>query len=286
MKIGIVTPAGPHTAPEFLAEVGSIAESRGFHSLWVPEHVLFFQEHASRYPYSEDGRIPGNPIGAMEPFVALTWIAAHTKTLRLGTGICLVPQRSPVYTAKQVADLDFLSGGRVDFGVGVGWLREEFEALGVPFSDRGKRTDECIAVMKTLWCDEVSSFSGKYYQLPDCLQNPKPVQAPHPPIHIGGESEGALRRVAHLGQGWYGFQFMPDELAERLDRLDILLEQAGRSRKDIQVSVAPPSRHVSKEDAKRYAELGVDQLLLPIAALKIERFASLADEAALLIDAA
>ena len=283
MEIGIVTPAGPHTSPEFLAEVGAITESRRFHSLWVPEHVIFFREHASRYPYSADGRIPGDPTGAMEPFVALTWLAAHTRTVRLGTGICLVPQRAPIYTAKQVADLDFLSGGRIDFGVGIGWLREEFEALGVPWLDRAARTRECIEVMKTLWCDEVSSFSGKFYQLPECLQNPKPVQRPHPPIHFGGESDGALRRVAELGQGWYGFQFEPDGLRERIGRLEALLAEAGRRLSDIQISVAPPTRHVSRDDARRYADLGVDQLLLPIAAGRIERFAAAADEAAALI---
>lgn len=284
MKIGIVTPAGPHTSPEFLAQVGSIAETRKFHSLWLPEHVVFFREHASRYPYSPDGRIPGNPTGAMEPFVALTWLAAHTRTVRLGTGICLVPQRAPIYTAKQVADLDFLSGGRFDFGVGIGWLREEFEALGVPWAARAARTRECIEVMKTLWCDEVSSFSGEFYELPECLQNPKPVQQPHPPIHFGGDSEGALRRVAELGQGWYGFQFAPtNDLRKHIGRLETLLDEAGRRLSDIQISIAPPSRQVTRDEARSYADMGVNQLLLPIAAGRIERFEAAADEAAALI---
>lgn len=283
MKIGLVTAAGPHTPPDFLAEVGAISESRGFHSIWVPEHVIFFEEYASRYPYSEDGRIPGNPSGAMEPFVALTWLAAHTQTIRLGTGICLVPQRAPIYTAKQVADLDFLSGGRVDFGVGIGWLREEFEALGVPFSERAARTRECIGVMKSLWCDEVSSYEGTFYSVPACLQNPKPIQKPHPPIHFGGESEAALTRTATLGQGWYGFKLDPESAKERIARLSERLREAGRAREEIQVSVAAPSRRVSKDEAARYEAAGVDQLLLPIAAGRIERFAAAADEAAKLI---
>lgn len=283
MKIGIATPAGPHTPPDFLAEVGRVAESRGFHSLWVPEHVLFFREHASRYPYSEDGRIPGDPIGAIDPFLALGWLAAHTERIRLGTGICLVPQRPPVYTAKQVADLDFLSGGRLDFGVGIGWLREEFEALGVPWEQRAARTRECLALMKSLWCDEVSSFQGDFYTLPDCLQNPKPIQRPHPPIHFGGESDAALRRAAEIGQGWYGFQLDPETARERILRLGELLAEAGRESSDLHVSVAAPSRRVSKRDAQRYAEAGVDQLILPIAAGRIERFAAAADEAAALI---
>lgn len=285
MKIGIATAAGPHTPPDFLAEMGRVAESRGFHSLWVPEHVIFFQEHASRYPYSEDGRIPGNPTGAIEPFLALGWLAAHTERIRLGTGICLVPQRAPIYTAKQVADLDFLSGGRVDFGVGIGWLREEFEALGVPWQHRAARTRECVAVMKTLWCDEVSSFQGEFYSLPHCLQNPKPIQQPHPPIHFGGESDAALRRAAEIGQGWYGFQLDPGDARERIRRLGEILAEAGREPSELHISVGAPSRRVSKQDAQRYAEAGVDQLILPIAAGRIERFAAAADEAAALIGA-
>ena len=285
MKIGIATAAGPHTPPDFLAEMGRVAESRGFHSLWVPEHVIFFQEHASRYPYSEDGRIPGNPTGAIEPFLALGWLAAHTERIRLGTGICLVPQRAPIYTAKQVADLDFLSGGRVDFGVGIGWLREEFEALGVPWERRAARTRECVEVMKTLWCDEVSSFQGEFYSLPHCLQNPKPIQRPHPPIHFGGESDAALRRAAEIGQGWYGFQLDPDGARERIRRLGEILDEAGRAPSELHISVGALSRRVSKQDAQRYAEAGVDQLILPIAAGRIERFAAAADEAAALIGA-
>ena len=189
-------------------------------------------------------------------------MAAHTERIRLGTGICLIPQRDPIYTAKQVADLDFLSGGRVDLGVGIGWLREEFEALGVPWERRAARTRECIGVMQTLWCDEVSSYDGEFFSLPRCLQNPKPVQQPHPPIHFGGESEPALRRVAEVGQGWYGFDLTPDALTERLGRLDALLEEAGRSRADITVHVAPHGQRADAETAARYRDLGVDQLIV------------------------
>jgi probable F420-dependent oxidoreductase len=255
---------GAATPPEFIAAAGRIAEEHALHSIWVPEHVLFFPEYASRYPYSDDGKLRGNPTGVLEPFAALTFLAAHTQRIRLGTGICLVPQRAPVYTAKQVADLDFLSGGRVDFGVGVGWLREEFEALGVPWERRGDRTRECIGVMKTLWCDEVSSFKGEFFDLPECLQNPKPVQQPHPPVIFGGESDAALRRVAELGQGWYGFQVTPEQAAERLARLDVLLAEAGRARDELRISVAPPRRGLDADAVRRYEDLGVEQLILPL----------------------
>src|SRR5262245_40726570 len=166
MKLGIVCGFGAGITPEAIAAAGRLAEERGLHSFWVPEHVLFFPSYASRYPYSADGKLPGNPDGVMEPFTALAYLAAHTRRIRLGTGICLVPQRHPVYAAKQAADVDFLSGGRLDFGVGIGWLREEFEALGVPWERRAERTRECLAVMRTLWCDAVSSHQGELYTLP------------------------------------------------------------------------------------------------------------------------
>ncbi len=263
MKIGVQTGFSGATSPDLIADFGRVAEEAGFHSLWVPEHVVFFREYASRYPYSADGRIPGNPDGVMEPLTALTFVAACTERIRLGTGICLVPQRNPIYTAKQVADLDYLSKGRLDFGIGVGWLREEFAALDVPWERRGARTRECIAVMKTLWCDEVSSFQGEFYNLPECLQNPKPAQKPHPPLIFGGESDAALRRVAELGQGWFGYDLTPDELETHLKRLDALLAGAGRTRSDVTVHVAPHG-HPDANTREQFEQLGVEQLIVPL----------------------
>ncbi len=266
MKIGVISGFGAGATPELIAATGRVAEERGFHSIWAPEHVVFFPEYASRYPYSGDGKIPGNPDGVLEPFVALTYLAAHTKRVRLGTGICLVPQRNPIYTAKQVADLDFLSGGRFDFGVGIGWLREEFQALGVPWERRAERTREYLGLMKSLWTERISHYKGELATLPDCLQHPKPVQRPHPPIHFGGESDAALKRVAELGQGWYGFNLAPDALPERLARLDASLAVVGRSRKDVTITISPYLRGLADGAVSRYRELGVDQLVLPLAA--------------------
>jgi len=263
VKIGVMSGFGPATSPEFIGAVGRTAEERGIHSIWVPEHVLFFPEYASRYPYSSDGKVPGNPNGVLEPFVALTWLAAHTERIRLGTGICLVPQRDPVYTAKQVADIDYLSGGRVDFGVGIGWLREEFQALGVPWERRAARVRECIGVMRSLWCDEVSHFDGEFYSLPSCLQNPKPVQKPHPPLFFGGESDAALRRVAELGQGWFGFNRSEEEVVAHQQRLEELLAEAGRTRADVQIYIGPRGKLVDGT-VERFRDLGVDQLILPL----------------------
>ena len=187
----------------------------------------------------------------MEPLTALTFVAAHTERIRLGTGICLVPQRNPIYTAKQVADVDYLSQGRVDFGIGIGWLREEFAALGVPWERRADRTRECVAVMKTLWCDETSEYKGEFYELPACRQYPKPIQTPHPPLYFGGESDAALRRIARVGQGWYGFNLEPDEFANRLARLDELLAENDRKREEIDVSLSPYLKGCDLDTVKR-----------------------------------
>ncbi len=264
MKIGCQMAFDDRTPPDYIAEAGRIAEEVGFHSLWVPEHVLFFPEYASRYPYSEDGRLRGDPKSLLDPFSALTFVAAGTSRIRLGTGICLVPQRHPVYTAKQVADLDYLSGGRFDFGIGIGWLREEFEALGVPWENRAGRTMECIEVMKTLWCDEISRHQGERFRIEAAYQNPKPVQKPHPPLFFGGESDAALARVATVGQGWFGFNLTPALLEERLGTLDGLLRQAGRSRDDVQIYASPAPAAANRDDLKAMAALGVDQIILGV----------------------
>jgi probable F420-dependent oxidoreductase len=263
MKVGLFVPLGNGSSGSLLRTVGREAEARAFESIWVAEHVVLFDDYASQYPYAPDGRFPGGgDTGLLEPLTALAYLAAVTDTVRLGTGICLVPQRNPVYTAKQVVDVDVLSGGRVDFGVGVGWLKEEFDVLGVPFEHRGARTDEYLTAMKALWQDEVSEYHGQHYDLPPCRLYPKPVQTPHPPIHIGGESPAALRRVARHGQGWYTFNRLPHELAEPLGRLDGLLEAEGRSRSDIELTVCPYFQAVTPGLVAEYAALGVDRLVL------------------------
>lgn len=278
MKIGVTMAFSQHTPVDYIADAARLVETLGFHSLWVPEHVLFFPEYASRYPYSDDGRIPGNPQGVLDPFSALTFVAAHTTTIRLGTGICLVPQRQPVYTAKMVADLDYLSGGRVDFGVGIGWLAEEFSALQMDFATRAKRTAEYIGAMKALWSPGVTHFSGETVEIIDCHFNPKPVQQPHPPILFGGESDAALRRVATLGDGWYGFDLDPEGVAAHLKRLDAVLDEHGRSRADVSVDIGPNRHRVTPEMVDSYRALGVDQLVVGLFATDIDTLARRAEK--------
>ena len=264
MRLGVFLPfATPIADGPFLRAVGEAAEGAGFDSLWVAEHVVLFDEYASKYPYAADGKIPaGGSSGILEPFGALTYLAACTSRIRLGTGICLVPQRNPVYTAKEAASVDWLSNGRLDLGVGVGWLAEEFRAVGVPFERRGERCVSYLEVMKSLWCDEVSQYKDEFYELPACRQYPKPVQKPHPPIHFGGESDAALRRVARIGQGWYGFNVEPEALGERVAALEKLLAKQGRRRADVQITISPYLKEMTPAKLEAYKRAGADQVIL------------------------
>ena len=215
MRIGLILPVFvPPSSPAFLAAAATAAEARGFHSLWAGEHVVLFDRYAKNYPYAESGEFPASgEVGIAEPFTTLAWLAAQTSTIRLGTSVILVPQRNPLYTAKEVAALDWLSGGRVDFGIGVGWQREEFEALQVPWERRGARNDEYIELMRRLWVDAESSHRGEFWTLEPSRAFPKPAQRPHPPIHVGGESDAALHRVVRLGAHWLPFNVSPEQLA-------------------------------------------------------------------------
>ncbi len=266
MKLGLFLPMLGEAAKlrELLIAGATTAEKVGFHSLWFPEHVVLVDDARSKYPYSDDGSLPVGPeAGMLEPFVAIAAAAAVTERIRLGTGICLVPQRSPIYTAKQVADCDVISGGRIDFGVGIGWLREEFDALGADFDARAHLCREHLAAMTSLWTDEVSQHQGNLLVVPPVRMFPKPIQKPHPPIIFGGESMNALRRVADLGQGWFGFHLDPAQAAERVHVLNGVLSQRGRRPDSIEVSVSPylkPHRDAAALEA--YADAGVDQVIL------------------------
>jgi probable F420-dependent oxidoreductase len=263
MKFGVFAPlAGPFATGEYLNLLGPAVEERGFDSLWTAEHVVLFDQYASSYPYSADGKIPAPPeSGMLEPLTSLAFLAANTTKLRLGTGILLLPQRNPVYTAKETANLDFLSGGRLDLGIGVGWLEEEFRVVHVPFKHRGARTRSYCEVLKRLWCDEVSEHKDEFYELPACRMYPKPVQTPHPPLHFGGETDSALKRVAALGQGWYGMNRTPEEAQQGVERLAGFLDQRGRSLDEVQVSICPYMKPLEPDWIPRYRDAGVDQVI-------------------------
>jgi len=260
----MVTSVSPFATPEYLQAFGEAAEEEGFSAIWAPEHLVFLDEYESRYPYAEDGRVPtGGESGILEPFDTLAFLAAVTSRIRLGTGICLVPQRNPAYTAKQVSTVDWLSNGRVDFGVGVGWLEEEFQVAGVPFEERGARTRDYVEAMRRLWCDPISEYDGPYYRFPACRMYPKPVQQPHPPVYFGGESDPALRRVADAGDGWLGFNHTPETATERIASLEALLADRGRTRDSVKISVSPYMLPIESLALPGYADAGADQVVLP-----------------------
>ncbi|WP_310784933.1 LLM class F420-dependent oxidoreductase [Mycobacterium sp. Z3061] len=242
--------------------VASAAESHGFATLWAGEHVVMVDDSTSRYPYSDSGEI-AVPAEAdwLDPMVALSFAAAASSRIRLATGVLLLPEHNPVIVAKQAASLDRLSGGRLTLGIGVGWSREEFEALGVPFEGRAARTAEYVAAMRTLWREDVASFAGRFVAFDSIRVNPKPVAEKGIPIVVGGNSDAALRRVAAWGDGWYGFNLDGiDEARDRIGRLEKLLEESGRDRAGLRVAVALAAPRVA--DARALTELGVDELVL------------------------
>jgi probable F420-dependent oxidoreductase len=264
MRVGLFLPSvSPIATPEFLGAYAEAAEEAGFASIWIGEHVVFLDAYESKYPYSDDGRVGVPPdSGMLELFTTLAFLAAATERIRLGTAVCLVPQRNPVYTAKEVSTVDWLSNGRVDFGIGIGWLREEFEVLDVPFEHRAARTRDYVAVMHTLWRDDVSQYEGEHYSLPPCRMFPKPLQAGGPPVYFGGETDPALRRVAEIGAGWHGFNHLPESAAASVERLQPMLADAGRSLADIDITVCPYLQPVEPSMLPAYRDAGVDQLVL------------------------
>ena len=233
MHIGLSTAFGGSPARDaaFIQEFATRAEAVGFESLWVPEHVVFFDDYESRYPYNESGLLElGSDPGLFDPFLALTVAAVATTRLKLGTSVLLIGERNPLITAREAASLDQIAGGRFLLGVGVGWSQEEYVALGVPWERRGDRCDEYIQVMKELWTTSRSSFHGEFCRFDDVIAVPKPVQQPHLPILVGGNTPPALRRAARWGDGWFGWNLRVDQLNDTVETLDRLLHANGRSR--------------------------------------------------------
>ena len=242
--------------------VASVADDCGFATLWAGEHVVMVDRSESRYPYSDDGVI-AVPAQAdwLDPMTALSFAAAASSRIGIATGVLLLPEHNPVITAKQAASLDRLSGGRLTLGVGVGWSREEFAALGVPFEHRASRTAEYVAAMRALWSDDVASFNGEFVAFDSIRVNPKPVRDGRIPVVVGGNSDAALRRVSAWGDGWYGFNLEDVAAArERIGKLEQLCAESGRDRAELRLAVA--LRSPEPDDVSALAELGVDEFVL------------------------
>jgi probable F420-dependent oxidoreductase len=263
MKFGIIfANTGPAaTNAEYLTELARLAEDNGFESLWTVEHVVVPAGYESQYPYSRDGRMPGGEdVPIPDPLVWLSFAAAVTRTIRLATGILILPQRNPVVLAKEVATLDVLSGGRVTLGVGVGWLKEEFDALGVPFDDRGPRTDEYIEALRALWREPEPTYSGKFAAFDRAKSFPKPAQAGGPPVVIGGHTRAAARRAGRLGDGFFPGRGALADLSGLLEEMRVSAKDAGRDADSIEVTAGGA---MDPEGIKPYADLGVSRMVVP-----------------------
>lgn len=301
MKYGFTLPGrGPMATPDTLAAITKRGEALGYDSVLTGDHIVVPKHIASPYPYTEDGAFPGSASGeAMEQLTLLAFLAGQTRTIRLVTSVIIVPHRNPLVAAKALATLDVLSKGRLVVGVGVGWMQEEFAALGLPpFAERGAVTDEYIRAFKELWTSDTPTFEGKYCRFSDIAFLPKPVQKPHPPIWVGGESRRAMRRTAQLGDGWYPIgsnpQYpmgTPEQLAAGIERLAAYARDAGRPPAALDIIYRTHDYQLTKDrhptgearrlftghaeqiaaDIRQYAALGVDYLVLDF--LRLSRHA-------------
>lgn len=263
MRIGLCVPLRRYATADFIRTLGTSAEQLGFDSLWVGEHVVMFDDHGSDYPLT--GTVmPGDPDDNVEIdlFTSLAYLAAVTSSIRLGSYVAVLPQRNPVYTAKEAANVDWLSNGRFEFGVGIGWSKEEYEACAAPFERRGARCRSYVEVIKRLWCDEVSEYEDEFYKLNACRMAPKPIQKPHPPIVYAGQSAATFERVAEQGQAWDSIGVPPERLASQIEKLVKTLERHGRSRSDITIRACPYPHEYDHDTFRQYKELGVDEAIL------------------------
>ncbi len=285
---------GAMASLEALRSLAQRAEDLAFDSVWVSDHIILPHQVDSFYPYSPDGVATFRPDQPYyDPIATLNFLAGCTQNLRLGTHVLIIPYRNPVLTAKMLATLDVLSGGRVTLGVGVGWMEEEFQALGLDtFAQRGAVTNEYLRLFKELWTKEQPEFQGEYYQLSGAGFLPKPVQKPHPPIWVGGHTGAAIRRAAELGDGWMPIGLRPpatlepEELAVKIARLRTLTLRAGRPEDAVAPcfstdvafdTAAGQSRRMMRgrpeqiaADLRQYQDLGVRNFILSFPADSVE----------------
>jgi probable F420-dependent oxidoreductase len=249
-------------APLDYPAVAQAAEAAGFESIWIPEHLVFPTEMPATYPYTESGLppvFPGTPL--YDPWVALAYVAASTKRIRLGTQVYILPLRHPLVTARAFTTLDILSRGRAILGIGVGWMEEEFGFVGEDFKTRGARTDEIIEILHQLWSEKEIHYRGQYYDLGPLRFQPKPAQDPHPPIEVGGASQAALRRAAKLGDGWQAIGDLDTEaIGVHVKSIDAMRAEAGRSG-NFEVTT-PSALGATLDAARRYEDVGVTRLSL------------------------
>ncbi|WP_150238382.1 LLM class F420-dependent oxidoreductase [Nocardiopsis quinghaiensis] len=251
-------------------DAAQLIEEIGYNSVWLPEHVVFFPDYRSKYPYESGGGAEVNrTLGVHDPLVLAASIAASTETLRIGTYVFVVPQRNPIVTARQVASLDQLSGGRFEFGVGVGWAEEEYEALDVPFERRGARMNDYLAAMRVLWAEEeLSEYRGEFVEFDPLYCFPKPAQRPLPVI-VGGNSASTLRRIVEFGDGWAGYSQTHEDIRIFLEQLEEGMTAAGRDMSELSLKVGRRNKGSTEkdwEDTRAYIDeafrLGIDEVVV------------------------
>ena len=264
MQVGVIIPsAGPKTSPENIVAMARLAAELGYHSLWLTDHVVLAEQVDAYYPYRSHGRWDYPPDTSwLDPLLSLAWAGAAAPELKLGTSVLVLPIRNPVLLAKQVASLDYLTGGRVILGVGAGWMEEEFDIIGERFDNRGSRAAEIVTLMRRYWNGETVEFEGRYYQTPPARMYPRPVQA-QIPIVWGGHTEAALKRVARVGDGWHPTQISLEQLAQGLEKLRGYCEAQGRDPASLTIIARPGDTYVVDGAAQaRHVEFGVDHLIV------------------------
>jgi probable F420-dependent oxidoreductase len=266
MKFGIAPINKDIASVETMIGHAKLAEQAGIESVWTFEHVIVPLEYDSRYPYNATGRMSSVPeTNYVDPLMALSAIARETTTLRLGTGVNILSQANPLLLAKQVASLDFISGGRFMLGAGIGWLREEFAAMGVPFERRGERFDDYIQAMRKVWSGEVVEHRSDFLDWHNFKSYPVPVQTPLP-VHIGGNKGKAFERVARYGNGWYSPSGSVTELSEHLALLREACGRVGRNFDEIETTGVWVMKG-GADAVKRFADIGVHRLTVPLFAV-------------------
>ncbi len=269
---------GKHATQENIRALASNAEAWGFDSVWVSDHIILPPLVTSVYPASPNGQFPDLWLERyFEPMAILNYVAGFTQRVQLGMSVLILPMRNPIEVAKEIAGADVLSQGRIVFGVGVGWFKEEFDVLREPFHQRGQRMDEYLEICKTLWTQEPATYEGQFYQFQEARFAPKPTQKPHPPIWIGGQSLAAIRRAVRYGDGWHPFALPPDGLKPIMAQFRTAMQDAGRPLQEVEVSLrvrlrfgetsdSPLPLHGSPEQVidtiKQYEALGVQHLVI------------------------
>ncbi len=266
MKLGLIPVNIGMNDPAQIIGLAQLAESAGFESVWTFEHVIVPLDYASKYPYNSSGKMGAAPeTSLVDPLIALTAIAAATKTIRLGTGVNILSQTNPLLLAKQTASLDFMSGGRFMLGVGIGWLQEEFIAMGTPFEKRGARFDDYVAAMRKVWSGEVVEHQSEFLNWSGFKSYPLPKQNPMP-IIMGGNKGKILERIARFGNGWFVPGSDPSELVNQLSQLKTECTRLGRDFREIEITCMWPGAD-GIEALQLLAKAGVHRAVVPLMAL-------------------